>query len=742
MKIEKLKEKARKHEQREEWRKAMDLYAQALHRADERDDVDIGLHNRLGDLRIRVGDLDGAVESYEMAIDLYLEADLASNALAVCRKLERSAPDRPGVMLRMGQIRVRQGFVVDARQDFLNYAERQLALGDSDEALRALEEFSALAPDDAEIRLFLAGHLHNADRQDDAVEYLREAYRILVRQGSEEQAEEVRLQVEELDPDVDLDADCPGADEVSQLEGPEPFEEGLAGFETTSLSEIELSEPPRTEVEEPPEETSTEPLVDSRVDEEALTDSEDQGLEALEGTVFNLDDPVEAEADASLTEADDGEREDVLEEVTFDLDEDDQVDEGTSEDEVLETHSAVPESALDDLPLLDDPPVENESDPDESGAGEGAVAGDALGDLPPLEEASGGREEAPSPELEPVGELDDLGLDPVGLGSADLDGLSEHDSIQELQAKIEADPGDADAWRALGGALLEAGREEHALEALERAHRAYGQAGDPERAMRVLRELIFHDPEEIRYYQRLVEYAHMTRDRALMVPAFLELAEALSRNGENVKAEAVYGRVLSLDPRNPRARAALARETPAEQAASSARGFVNLGGMVLDEPKEDSFRWKVADAEPTGDEEADFARMLSQFKEKVARNLPSTDAQAHYDLGAAYKEMGLLEEAVGQFQRAIRAHPSHLAAYEMVGQCFLEKEEPEIAVRTLGRALEVEYEVEEDLLGIYYYLGQAHEEVGNSDSAREFYERVFSLDINFMDVTERLRALR
>jgi hypothetical protein len=50
--------------------------------------------------------------------------------------------------------------------------------------------------------------------------------------------------------------------------------------------------------------------------------------------------------------------------------------------------------------------------------------------------------------------------------------------------------------------------------------------------------------------------------------------------------------------------------------------------------------------------------------------------------------------------------------------------------------------VEDELIGIYYLMGRAHEDQGNSADALEFYEKVFSLDINFEDVTERLRALR
>jgi len=60
----------------------------------------------------------------------------------------------------------------------------------------------------------------------------------------------------------------------------------------------------------------------------------------------------------------------------------------------------------------------------------------------------------------------------------------------------------------------------------------------------------------------------------------------------------------------------------------------------------------------------------------------------------------------------------------------------------LNRGLEVSCEVEEELVGIYYYLGPAHETMGSKDTAAEFYDRVFALDINFTEVTKRLRDLR
>jgi tetratricopeptide (TPR) repeat protein len=175
---------------------------------------------------------------------------------------------------------------------------------------------------------------------------------------------------------------------------------------------------------------------------------------------------------------------------------------------------------------------------------------------------------------------------------------------------------------------------------------------------------------------------------------------------------------------------------------TSEEGYIDFGAMILGGGDPKSTRFTVAYEEPSGDEDADFAKMLSQFKEKVSENIDSGDVRAHHDLGTAYKEMGLLEEAVGAFQSALRAASNHLPTYEVMGQTFIEMGEPEAAVKTLQRALQVKGGVEDEFVGIYYYLARAYEALDKKESAVEFYDRVFSLDINFADVTERLRELR
>jgi tetratricopeptide (TPR) repeat protein len=169
-------------------------------------------------------------------------------------------------------------------------------------------------------------------------------------------------------------------------------------------------------------------------------------------------------------------------------------------------------------------------------------------------------------------------------------------------------------------------------------------------------------------------------------------------------------------------------------------GFIDLGSL-LSEDDEDTTRFRVQETAPTGDEDRDFAELLSQFKAKVSEHVPAEDAAAHYDLGIAFKEMGLVDEAISEFQVALRSGHMKLKVHEELGHCFLQKEQYNIAEKVLSRALEMKYDDELELLGVYYHLGRAYEGMGRKEQARDAYERVLGMDINFQDVTDRLARL-
>ena len=138
---------------------------------------------------------------------------------------------------------------------------------------------------------------------------------------------------------------------------------------------------------------------------------------------------------------------------------------------------------------------------------------------------------------------------------------------------------------------------------------------------------------------------------------------------------------------------------------------------------------------------ADFAAMLTKFKQGVAASVEETDHESHYDLGVAYKEMGLLDEAISEFQKALRGTEQRVRTYEALGQCFVEKRQYQIALTILSRALTDKSLGDDTLIGVLYLLGYASESLGQLTDALGYYERVFAVDIQFRDIADRLAAV-
>ncbi|NUQ12357.1 MAG: tetratricopeptide repeat protein, partial [Gemmatimonadaceae bacterium] len=180
------------------------------------------------------------------------------------------------------------------------------------------------------------------------------------------------------------------------------------------------------------------------------------------------------------------------------------------------------------------------------------------------------------------------------------------------------------------------------------------------------------------------------------------------------------------------------RLTPA---AAADGGFVDLGEWLrMTEPAR-STRMLVEDPKPTGDEQADFEELLRRFKRGVAENVEAEDYEAHYDLGVAYKEMGLVDEAIAQFQKALRGASHRVRSYEALGQCFVEKRQYPIAAALLQRATELPGTDDQQLVGVLYLLGFAMEHMGRPAEALPYYLRVFAVDIEFRDIAQRVAAM-
>jgi len=160
----------------------------------------------------------------------------------------------------------------------------------------------------------------------------------------------------------------------------------------------------------------------------------------------------------------------------------------------------------------------------------------------------------------------------------------------------------------------------------------------------------------------------------------------------------------------------------------------------------------TAGAAPAGTPAPDAAQ-LGGLLEEMEENgsgmaTAQDDPETHYNLGVAFREMALLDEAIGEFQQVVRgAGKGHfsanfLQACSLLAICFMEKKMPAIAVRWYTRALETPGLDDEAILALQYDLGVAYEQAGDARKALEKFTEVYSQNIDFRDVAEKIRVLQ
>jgi tetratricopeptide (TPR) repeat protein len=182
-------------------------------------------------------------------------------------------------------------------------------------------------------------------------------------------------------------------------------------------------------------------------------------------------------------------------------------------------------------------------------------------------------------------------------------------------------------------------------------------------------------------------------------------------------------------------------QAPVPAPAPSGGEFVDLGALILDEQQVRDTRMRIGQTQPIEDEDQAFHEALAEFKRGIDANLEANDFQAHYDLGIAFKEMGLLDEAIAQFQKALRSPDGRLRTSEQLGAAFYAKGQFAICEAVLRRAVDGLPGADDEKIGLLYWLGRALEAQQRGRDALPLYERALAVDIRFLDLGERVERL-
>ncbi len=160
--------------------------------------------------------------------------------------------------------------------------------------------------------------------------------------------------------------------------------------------------------------------------------------------------------------------------------------------------------------------------------------------------------------------------------------------------------------------------------------------------------------------------------------------------------------------------------------------------LDLDEIEEVSADDMIEDVEGEPSGRSGGKRKPSVMLEKP---VDESDADTHYDLGLAYKEMGLYDEAIKAFEKVIRAPGREVQCRVMIGMCHREMNNPQEAIHEFKQGLHANAS-ERERLSLYYEIGITYEAMNDLGEALYYYEAVLKRDPNFADSGQRAEAIR
>ncbi len=724
----------------------------------DNDADDLTTLNMLGDLYVRSGKKEEAVACFERIAEHYGAQEFNLKAIAMYKKIERLRPRDPLVAFKLAELYASQGLVHDARAQYLVVADSHTRTGDNKRALEILHKIADLDPNNTEVRLKLAdGYLKESMRREAAAAFVQAANRFH-QIGSQDQALDayskalqlVRDDREALRGMLDSHIARGTADEAAEVleRVVETAEEDNELVSMLARAYLEAEDPKGAErattllmAQDASNYTQFLPVtrlylklgeVDetirilSTIIERMLAGREERELLEIVNQVLNHN-PDHVGALRMLVRINWWQRDmDALRSSLERLAESAEASELVDEERYALTQLVrlAPDEQryLDRLNLL------------------GGLQEDTVEDFAPLPEP-----ESDVPQFETFAVVQDedevapaaVSVDEfetnAAAGSSFSDPTSSFADLNEQSfADLNADESSpfaapADDFQEVDFSIV--------TPVDTPAADASDEAGEGARLENMMRQEL----ESVDFYiaqgysDIAVDTLEMLERQFGSHPEIKARRERLAAGNKQPPAAEVFefGGVEELTA------------TPVTEAAVTFDSESAYASLVGDAGNNIGAAKPVAPALDAG-----LAELFEEFRAAEEGDEVREDFETHYNMGTAYKEMDLMDEAIQEFQTsAALVKPSDgtsrfLQCCNMLGHCFIQKGMPEAAVLWFKKGLQAPGHSEDEYQALRYELASAFEQLGDLKQAREFYTEVYGVDVSYREVAEKLSQLR
>ena len=317
-----------------------------------------------------------------------------------------------------------------------------------------------------------------------------------------------------------------------------------------------------------------------------------------------------------------------------------------------------------------------------------------------------------------------------------------------LETFKEREPENIDLHLRLRSLYVDTGDKERAVSECLLLSDLYKSAGDMVSSEQIIKDAFRIDPEDQRLSgmapSSAEEVAASLPEGPVLEDYSEELAEAdfYSKQGLSDEARAILERLHDLFPGNDEINQRLSSLGRLTEGGEKTEGAEELHEPVITE----SF---VAESEAIESQnlsepvlDSDVMDIFNEFKKGIEKELEEEDYETHYNLGIAYKEMGLIDDAIREFQASRKDPKRFTDSTSLLAVCYMEKGLYPLAVDALKNALDRMEDRAEAFWAMKYDLADAYEKNGNPKEALALYMEVYGWNSKFRSVSDKIDHLK
>jgi len=292
-------------------------------------------------------------------------------------------------------------------------------------------------------------------------------------------------------------------------------------------------------------------------------------------------------------------------------------------------------------------------------------------------------------------------------------------------------------WINLAELYDSVGSTDESLEYYNKAAEANFNKKNYDESYTIYRKITELDSLSIISRQKMIQSALKLNSKEKAVESYFSLYECLERKKAHTESKKILDKIEKIDPnsavldeiRGKKKKTAKVEET---KAAAS----LDFEGLFEAEVSE-----MISLEEEPEEKAPSLDTLLAEFKKKAREELEVTDYAAHFNLGITYREMDLIEEAIDEFKKAMKAESWRLKSLEMLGLCHELMDEKKRAEDIYKMVISNKNFREDEKTAFFYHLGNLYVRQGTYPDALEQYKEIVKIDQDFADVKKKIELL-